>query len=359
MFCLLRHPEEAPDEEEPEAENKEEEVKEREVKEEKEDDVEQLGFKEDEDEKEELKEEDGGDANDDGAGEDLQLEGNPEFEMIANEDSMDIAEMMDVEMREGDEESFEDVEIDVVDIVVDILSELVDTLVDSNDDIFESNYGDVEEEEVATYDNTEEEKSDSGDEYHPSSKKMTRKQMKKRVQKSAEQQETEVFLETEKEDEENFFDVSEKDLGFICVECGVECKDKSHLRNHILAHYYNRFTPYIPAGIPFACPDCGKTNRDRITLIRHYCWAHSKFELVTGLSEDELKPRGLPRAMGGGNRGTSQTTRSPAAQASTRSSPSSRRTPTIRNSRVTITKVPEEQEQVFQIEGEAIEGEKS
>ena len=279
--------------------------------------------------------------------------------MIANEDSMEITAMMDVEMREGDEESFEDVEIDVVDIVVDILSELVDTLVDSNDDIFESNYGDVEEEEVATYDNTEEEKSDSGDEYHPSSKKMTRKQMKKRVQKSAEQQETEVFLETEKEDEENFFDVSEKDLGFICVECGVECKDKSHLRNHILAHYYNRFTPYIPAGIPFACPDCGKTNRDRITLIRHYCWAHNKFELVTGLSEDELKPRGLPRAMGGGNRGTSQTTRSPAAQTSTRSSPSSRRTPTIRSSRVTITKVPEEQEQVFQIEGEAIEGEKS
>ena len=80
--------------------------------------------------------------------------------MIANEDSMEITAMMDVEMREGDEESFEDVEIDVVDIVVDILSELVDTLVDSNDDIFESNYGDVEEEEVATYDNTEEEKSD-------------------------------------------------------------------------------------------------------------------------------------------------------------------------------------------------------
>ena len=103
MFCLLRHPEEAPEEEEAEAENKEEEVKEREVKEEKEDDVEQLGFKEDEDEKEELKEEDGGDANDDGAGEDLQLEGNPEFEMIANEDSMDIAEMMDVEMREGEQ----------------------------------------------------------------------------------------------------------------------------------------------------------------------------------------------------------------------------------------------------------------
>ena len=64
---------------------------------------------------------------------------------------MEITAMMDVEMREGDEESFEDVEIDVVDIVVDILSELVDNLVDSNDDIFESNYGDVEEEEVARW----------------------------------------------------------------------------------------------------------------------------------------------------------------------------------------------------------------
>ena len=127
-----------------------------------------------------------------------------------------------------------------------------------------------------------------------------------------------------------------------------------------MAHYYNRFTPYIPAGIPFTCPECGKENRDRITLIRHFCWAHNKFELVTGLSEDELKPRGVPKAMASGTRGTrasTSTSRPPQTSSTSRSSPtsSSRRTPTSRNSRVSITRVQEEE---VQIEGEAIEGEK-
>ena len=82
----------------------------------------------------------------------------------------------------------------------------------------------------------------------------------KRVQKSVKQQEgtMEVFGEVEKEDGESFFDASEEDLDFTCVECGVQCKDETHLRNHILAHYHNRFAPYIPAMIPFACPECGK-----------------------------------------------------------------------------------------------------
>ena len=66
--------------------------------------------------------------------------------------------------------------------------------------------------------------------------------MKKRVlQKSAKQEQVDTVVveaaEVEK-DEESFFDASENDLGFICVECGVECKDKTHLRSHILAHYF-------------------------------------------------------------------------------------------------------------------------
>ena len=103
-----------------------------------------------------------------------------------------------------------------------------------------------------------------------------------------------------------------------------------------------------------------KENRDRITLIRHFCWAR-KFELVTGLSEDELQPCGVFKAMAGGTSraGTSQssTKGAPPTQAGSRSSPStSRRTPTTSNSGVSITRV---QDEVVQIEGEAIEGEKS
>ena len=73
---------------------------------------------------------------------------------------------------------------------------------------------------------------------------------------------------TKEKDEGSFFDVSEKDLRFICVECGVECKNKSHLRNHILDHYYNRFTPYIPAGTSQTTWSPEKENEKKINRKR-------------------------------------------------------------------------------------------
>ena len=90
--------------------------------------------------------------------------------------------------------------------------------------------------------------------------------------------------------------------GWVCVECGLECRDKTHLRNHVLAHFYNKFDPFIPQAKPFSCPECQAESRDRITLIRHFAWSHQKFEEVTGLGEQELRPRRLSKPLAGGSR---------------------------------------------------------
>ena len=93
-------------------------------------------------------------------------------------------------------------------------------------------------------------------------------------------------------------------------------------------------------------------------------WSATFVGLTTSLNlspgEDEQRPRGVPKAMASGTRGTRasiSTSRPPQTSSTSRSSPtsSSRRTPTSRNSRVSITRVQEEE---VQIEGEAIEGEK-
>lgn len=96
-------------------------------------------------------------------------------------------------------------------------------------------------------------------------------------------------------------------------------------------------------------------------MIRHYCWAYNKFELVTGLSEDELRPQRVSKAVASETMGTSaSTSTSRPPQTSSRSSPTtsrinptttSRRNPLARNSRVSITRVQEEE---VQIEGETI-----
>ena len=70
-------------------------------------------------------------------------------------------------------------------------------------------------------------------------------------------------------------------------------------------------------------------------MIRHFCWAR-KFELVTGLSENELLPYGVFKAMAGGTSraGTSQssTKGAPPTQSSSKYGPStSRQTPTTSN----------------------------
>jgi len=179
-------------------------------------------------------------------------------------------------------------------------------------------------------------------------RKMTRRQLKRNAYNqddsgNDEEEEEEPAKKKMKEDviedTDNFFDVSEEDglSGFVCVKCNLECRDKSHLRNHILAHFYSSFEPLIPQEKPFACPECGNESRDRITLIRHLAWTHKKFEEVTGLAEAELKPRRVSQPVAAG--GTSSSSRTSTSSTRTSTTPSLtptgrlKRTYTKRNSR--------------------------
>jgi len=163
-------------------------------------------------------------------------------------------------------------------------------------------------------------------------RKMTRRQLKRNAYNQddsgndeEEEEEEEPVKKKMKEDviedTDNFFDVSEEDgtSGFVCVKCNLECKDKSHLRNHILAHFYSAFDPFIPKDKPFACPECGNESRDKFTLIRHLAWTHKKFEEVTGLAEAELNPRRVAQPVAAG--GTSSTRTSSSATRTSSATP--------------------------------------
>merc|ERR1719341_2795275 len=74
-----------------------------------------------------------------------------------------------------------------------------------------------------------------------------------------------------------------------CPKCNQICKDKYHLKNHLLSHYYHNFYRVTPDTKPFPCPTCGKNHRDRITLIRHFAFAHDMIFELTDITPEVLK----------------------------------------------------------------------
>ena len=79
-----------------------------------------------------------------------------------------------------------------------------------------------------------------------------------------------------------------------CLKCEVICKDTTHLKNHLLSHFYTEFYVLLPGSKPYPCPICEKESRDRITLLRHYAFAHNKTYEVTGIDFSTLGGRGGP-----------------------------------------------------------------
>ena len=102
--------------------------------------------------------------------------------------------------------------------------------------------------------------------------------------------------------------------GPACPKCGQVCKNKEGLRNHMLSHYYEVFfevgrvldnidicvagniflthnIKVLPGVAPFTCPECDKdASRDRITLTRHYAFAHNKLFEMTDVTPEMLNP---------------------------------------------------------------------
>ena len=66
-----------------------------------------------------------------------------------------------------------------------------------------------------------------------------------------------------------------------CYNCGVECKSRSDLKNHVLSHFYPDFYSLLPASKPFTCPTCSLESRDRISLVRHFAFSHKVTCFIT------------------------------------------------------------------------------
>jgi len=97
-----------------------------------------------------------------------------------------------------------------------------------------------------------------------------------------------------------------------CPKCDQICKDNANLKNHVLSHYYQDFYRVTPDQKPFACPTCGKENRDRITMIRHFAFSHNMLYELT-----DMTPEMLNTSRGGGGlgpQGNSRSNKTPSKQ---------------------------------------------
>lgn len=62
-----------------------------------------------------------------------------------------------------------------------------------------------------------------------------------------------------------------------CHICDKTYKSTLH-RNHLVNHYREPLEAKLPPVKPFKCPECQNVSRDKITLLRHYAYAHKKIE---------------------------------------------------------------------------------
>ena len=73
-----------------------------------------------------------------------------------------------------------------------------------------------------------------------------------------------------------------------CPKCDKKFKSNVSMQKHALSHFYQVFFDVLPDCHPFSCPICGKKNRERYTLVRHYALTHKKVFQMTDLVPEEL-----------------------------------------------------------------------
>ena len=77
--------------------------------------------------------------------------------------------------------------------------------------------------------------------------------------------------------------------GFGCILCDYSCDKHANLKNHVLNHFKDQLCEKLPSSKPYSCPECKSSSRDKVTLMRHYAFTHSKIFLFC--TPEQLKGR--------------------------------------------------------------------
>ena len=87
---------------------------------------------------------------------------------------------------------------------------------------------------------------------------------------------------------------------FKCVVCDRNFNNMELLKHHIVTHFSRELNKLVSHQKPFTCPECGKQSLNKANLVKHLCWVHRKFEELTGLSEEDIKPCQLYKLVSSG-----------------------------------------------------------
>ena len=82
-------------------------------------------------------------------------------------------------------------------------------------------------------------------------------------------------LDEEQEKEQMLLQQSEdQDYVWQCAFCNESSKNRKNLTLHTVSHFNSQLMARLPTEPPYTCPTCQTTQRDQITLVRHYALGH-------------------------------------------------------------------------------------
>lgn len=73
-----------------------------------------------------------------------------------------------------------------------------------------------------------------------------------------------------------------------CPRCPQVCRDNLALEIHVVSHYHDLIFQGVPDSAPFICPGCKKEHKDRMTLVRHWAFAHRTIYSLTDLTQEDM-----------------------------------------------------------------------
>jgi hypothetical protein len=82
-------------------------------------------------------------------------------------------------------------------------------------------------------------------------------------------------LDEEQEKEQELLQkCEEQDYVWKCAFCDESSKNRKNLTLHTVSHFNSQLMARLPTEPPYTCPTCQTTQRDQITLVRHYALGH-------------------------------------------------------------------------------------